>query len=204
MGVAIAEIIVYISLLMVSVSFHEAAHGFMAAFLGDDTAKREGRLTLNPLAHIDLYGSIIMPLIIFFISHGKMMYGYAKPVPINLYVVKNRKRALMLVAAAGPLSNLLLAILFSALFKAGLVNFPVLAAVCIKGIFINVLLAAFNLIPIPPLDGSRILAGLLPDDMARAYNSIEPYGIFILIGLIFTGILDISGFISFLYKIVLF
>lgn len=204
MSVQIAEIIIYISILVFSVSFHEAAHGFMAAFLGDDTAKKSGRLTLNPIAHIDTYGSIVMPLIIFFLSKGSMMYGYAKPVPINLYALKNRKQAVMLIGAAGPVSNLFLAFCFSLMLKLGIGSIPVMLQVCRIGILMNVLLAAFNLIPIPPLDGSRIVAGLLPDDIARTYNSIEPYGIFILIGLIVTGILDISGFISFLYKIVLF
>lgn len=204
MSIKIAEIIIYISILVFSVSFHEAAHGFMAAFLGDDTAKRNGRLTLNPLAHIDTYGSIVMPLIIFFLSKGSMMYGYAKPVPINLYALKNRKQAVMLIGAAGPVSNLFLAFCFSFMLKMGIGAIPVMLQVCRIGILMNVLLAAFNLIPIPPLDGSRIVAGLLPDDIARSYNSIEPYGIFILLALIVTGVLDISGFISFLYKIVLF
>lgn len=204
MSFDIERMLIYVSLLIFSASFHEVAHGFTAFLFGDNTAKISGRLTLNPLAHIDLQGSLIMPVIIFAASGGSMIYGYAKPVPVNPYALKNPKKAMMVIAAAGPISNLILAVFFGLIMKMGLGEIFIIKKICVFGMFLNVLLALFNLIPMPPLDGSRIVTGLLPNDLAKAYNSIEPFGIFILMGLILTGMLDTSILIEICRKFVSF
>jgi Zn-dependent protease len=188
--------------LIFAIVFHEVAHGWVANRLGDHTAKDMGRLTLNPLPHIDLFGTIIMPLMLFLLTDGRMLFGYAKPVPINPYNFKDPKKGMALSSMAGPGVNIVMAIMFSFLLRvvmAGLegnVPEPVwgwfatpVTLMLGYGVIINVVLAVLNLIPIPPLDGSRVVYWLLPDKLAGAYYQLERYGMIILMLLIFTGIL---------------
>lgn len=175
--------------LMIAMTAHEFAHAYVACKLGDTTAKYSGRLTLNPLAHIDPIWTFIFPLFLFISSGGRFIFGAAKPVPINYRALRNPKKDIIWVGISGPLANFILAFLVSALLRMmpqqSNINF-------IFGnlILINVVLGAFNLIPIPPLDGSRILMGLLPKNIASRYSLIEPYGFVILILLIWLGVFD--------------
>ena len=178
--------------ILVAVTFHELAHGLVAYKLGDSTAKDAGRLTLNPIAHLDLFGSLV------FIITG--VIGWAKPVPVTPRNLKNPRKDMIWVALAGPVANILIAILLAMAYRMlmhvslnGFFNERILSPVeqmLIKGVVINVGLAIFNVLPIPPLDGSKILMGLLPLKQAIAYSSIEPYGIFILLVFILTDAVD--------------
>ena len=176
--------------LLVAVIFHEVAHGWVADRLGDPTARRAGRLTLNPLAHIDPIGTVLMPIVLM-LSTG-FFFGYAKPVPVNFWNLRNPKRDMVWVAAAGPATNIALAIVSGLLYRVvvgGQAQFfsgpSPLAAMLVASVQLNVLLAGFNLMPIPPLDGGRILVGLLPDAQSDMVSRIEPYGMFILMFIIF-------------------
>ncbi|MEC4680441.1 MAG: site-2 protease family protein [Nitrospirota bacterium] len=193
--------------LMVAIVLHEYAHGRVAHFFGDPTAKSLGRLTLNPLPHIDLYGSIIVPLILFLIPGG-FIFGWAKPVPINAGKLHNPKRDMALVAIAGPLMNLCLAVISGLLLALFLYIDPTLkdnwppqpgveprqdlqgmllvplTAMALFSMLINIVLFAFNLLPIPPLDGSRVLISVLPPKPAMALSRLEPYGMLVVLGLI--------------------
>lgn len=177
-----------------AVTVHEVAHGWVANKLGDKTALMMGRITLNPLKHIDLVGTILVPMI--FILIGGFVFGWAKPVPVNWHNLKNPRRDMALVALAGPGANLLMAIFWAAVAKifmeftqAGFSNGKVLAYMGVAGVSINVMLMILNLIPIPPLDGSRVASSLMSRDMALKYDTIERYGFIILIVLMFTGAL---------------
>jgi len=174
-------IIILILILFISITFHEYAHGWVAHKLGDPTPKQSGRLTLNPIAHIDPFGTIALPILLLIASGGAFAIGYAKPMPINPYHFKNPKKDLKLVGAAGPSANIILAILLTLIYKIGI---PMFAQALILGVAINLMLAIFNLVPIPPLDGSRIVASLLPTQLAYKYLKIEPYG-FLIIFLLF-------------------
>ncbi|RJP28804.1 MAG: site-2 protease family protein [Candidatus Omnitrophota bacterium] len=178
------------AILIPAMTIHEFSHGWVAYKLGDPTAKYSGRLTLNPLAHIDPIGTILLPLMLFISTQGRFVFGAAKPVPINFMALRNPKRDIIWVGASGPLSNLLLAFLFSFILK--LLPMPdILSIIISQFVLINVVLGIFNLIPIPPLDGSRIIMGLLPNQLSEKYAQIEPFGFIIIIALIWMGILNI-------------
>jgi Zn-dependent protease len=188
--------------LIFAIVLHEVAHGWVADKLGDNTARSMGRLTLNPISHIDIFGTIIMPLMLFVLTNGRMVFGYAKPVPINPYNFKDPKKGMALSSLAGPGVNIVMAIVFSFLLRAflppleeiapkqswGMLAMPV-ALMLVYGVIINVVLAVLNMIPIPPLDGSRVVYWLLPDKPAQVYYRLERYGIFIIMGLIMFGVL---------------
>jgi len=188
--------------LIFAIVFHEVAHGWVANRLGDPTARDMGRLTLNPIPHIDLIGTIIMPLMLFLLTDGRMLFGYAKPVPIDPRYFKDPKKGMALSSIAGPGVNIAMAVIFSFLLRVVMVGLEgkvpepawgwfatPITLMLGYGVIINVVLAVLNLIPIPPLDGSRIVYWLLPDKLAGAYYQLERYGMIILMLLIFAGIL---------------
>ena len=191
---AVQLVCVYAIPLIFAITLHEAAHGWMAARLGDKTAVMYGRVTLNPLAHIDPIGTIAVPGALLLMSAlsggGGLLFGWAKPVPINPNRFRNYRSGMMLTAAAGPVSNLLQMVFWALLLKllliAGIYE-KFFISVCTAGISVNLMLMAFNLIPIPPLDGGRIVSGLLPDRAAAAFDRIEPYGMIILLVLMVGG-----------------
>jgi Zn-dependent protease len=172
---------------LLAITFHEAAHGFVAHLLGDDTAWRLGRVSFNPLKHIDPFGTILLPGILLLLR-SPFLFGYAKPVPVNFRALRSPRRDMILVAAAGPAMNIALAIVTALVFH--IVGYlPAnaaqwLAANLRNALILNVALAIFNLFPLPPLDGGRILVGLLPGPAAAAFSRLEPYGIPILLGLL--------------------
>jgi len=174
---------------MIAVSVHEFAHGWVAYKLGDNTAKSRGRLSLNPLAHVDPMGTLILPLLIFIGTQGRFIFGAAKPVPVNFSALRNPKRDMIWIGLSGPAANFLFAIFLSMIASVKLLP-PAAVLILHTLILINVVLGVFNLVPIPPLDGSRVIMGLLPNSLARAYVKIEPYGFFIVILLIYLGLLN--------------
>ena len=182
----ITDVVQIIFVLLFSVIFHECAHGWIAGKLGDPTARLAGRLTLNPLKHIDPLGTIIVPLVLRLL--GFLPLGWAKPVPVNFARLHHPKRDMIWVALAGPATNIGLAILFSQLLKLTALSF--LQEFFILAVMVNLILAIFNLAPIPPLDGSRILMGLLPNSLARTYSRLEPFGLIIVSVLFNFGLLD--------------
>jgi Zn-dependent protease len=180
--------------LLFAITVHEVAHGWVALRLGDRTAQMLGRLTLNPIKHIDPVGTIIVPAALLML--GGFIFGWAKPVPVDYRNLHNPKRDMAIVAVAGPLANLCMAILWALLAKLGLALSSALSWASVPmvlmgkiGIFLNLILMVLNLLPIPPLDGGRVLTGLLPARWSIAFAKIEPYGFFVLIALLATGIL---------------
>lgn len=172
--------------LIFAITIHEAAHGFIAKYRGDDTAYKLGRVTLNPVSHIDPIGTIIVPglmLITSFASGFPFIFGWAKPVPINYNNLKNPKIDIAIVAIAGPLANFLMAIIWAIVAKYVTLH-PYIQGMAFYGIMINVILMVLNLLPIPPLDGSKVLTSFLPKDIAYKYNSLQKYGFYILLALI--------------------
>jgi len=174
---------------LIAITFHEAAHGYVAWRLGDDTAYRQGRVTFNPLRHVELFGTILVPALLFLGSGGRFLLGWAKPVPVAFGRLREPRRDMVLVAAAGPGTNLALAVASAILFNI-LDWFPQLFAVWLAenlthSVLINLILAVFNMLPLPPLDGGRVAVGLLPRPLAMPLARLERYGMLILIALIF-------------------
>lgn len=189
----IQKIAVYALPVIFAITVHEAAHGFAARYFGDMTADRAGRITLNPLKHIDPIGTILLPALTLLI--GGILFGWAKPVPVDFSRLRNPKRDMLWVAAAGPASNFVMALFWAGMIKLSL-TYPTiysepLALMGQAGVMINVVLMVLNLLPLPPLDGGRIAVSLLPNHLAYKYAQIERYGFIILIVLLATGLLSL-------------
>lgn len=194
----IQKIAVFALPVIFAITLHEAAHGYVARYFGDMTAAAAGRITANPIKHIDLVGTILVPLLILVTSKllggGAILFGWAKPVPVNFAQLRRPKQDMLWVAAAGPGMNLVMAVFWALMIQfghalgSGFASAP-LMLMGAAGVFINAILMALNLIPLPPLDGGRIAVSLLPPRLAYAMARIEPYGLFILLGLLFLGLL---------------
>ena len=190
---ALITILVYSIPVVFAITLHEAAHGYVAKHYGDTTAYMLGRVTLNPVRHIDLLGTIVLPIVTVLLS--PYMFGWAKPVPVNFENLRHPKRDMLWVAAAGPASNIVQMIIWAVLLKlltgipqGGVTTFW--TAVADAGIKVNIMFAVLNLFPILPLDGGRMLASLLPNRLSYAYSRLEPFGMVILLALLFTGVLS--------------
>lgn len=209
-GVMLIKVLVFAPPIIVAVILHEVAHGWVAEKFGDDTARRAGRITLNPISHVDLVGTVLLPLILV-ATGSRILFGWAKPVPVNFGRLRDPKRDMMWVALSGPGTNLLLGIISALLVRVvvmvnpvavsyaqsdlnletlGRMGLPLAVLVLVmmmlnSSIIINAILMVLNLTPIPPLDGSRVVSGLLPESAARSYAKLEQFGIFIVLGLLF-------------------
>ena len=189
----IQTITLYAIPVLLAITLHEAAHGYAAKYFGDNTAYMLGRVTLNPLPHIDPVGTILMPLILYVATSGAFLFGYAKPVPVRFGNLRNPKRHMIWVALAGPGSNFVQAVFWGALlylYKGADVTEPFLVEMAQGGVLVNVVMCVFNLFPLPPLDGGRILVGLLPYRLAMRVSRIEPWGFFIVMALVLVGVVS--------------
>ncbi|MBF0532466.1 MAG: site-2 protease family protein [Candidatus Omnitrophica bacterium] len=185
------DIILSVVIIFFSIILHECSHGWVAYLCGDPTAKWAGRLTLNPLKHIDPVGTVFLPgilLVLRFFGYHTFLFGWAKPVPVDFTRLRCPRRDMVLVGLAGPAMNIFLAFAVSRILLLGFSG-PVVSWIGLA-VYANLVLAVFNLLPIPPLDGSRLVTGLLPAPLARQYNQMAPYGIFIVVGLLYLNILD--------------
>ena len=189
----IQTVLIYALPVLFAITVHEAAHGYAARHFGDNTAWMMGRITLNPIRHIDPVGTLLMPLLLYFATSGAFLFGYARPVPVRFDQLRHPKRDMVWVALAGPGANLLQALLW------GVLMYLLLAAgvqerffleMCRAGVLVNVVMFAFNLFPLPPLDGGRILVGLLPWRQAALLSRVEPWGFFIVMALVLLGVVS--------------
>ncbi len=189
----IQTVAIYALPVLFAITVHEAAHGYVAKYFGDNTAWALGRVTLNPIKHIDPVGTIVMPLVLYIATSGAFLFGYAKPVPVQFGRLRNPKRHMIWVALAGPGANLIQALLWGILFYllrgSGLTE-PFFIKMCQAGLLVNVVMFVFNLFPLPPLDGGRILVGVLPYKQAMLVSRIEPWGFFVVMALILTGVIS--------------
>ena len=193
-----------IAVLIISVMAHEIAHGAVAYYFGDPTAKNQGRLTLNPLKHIDMFGSIVLPVLLFFTTHGGFLFGWAKPVPYNPYNLRNRRLGEFCVSVAGIITNFLIAIAFAIFIRFAVAwNFsqPVINLLAYI-IYLNIALGIFNLFPIPPLDGSKILFSLVPYKYESQLRALEKYGMYILIILVVFFSWIIGDIVSWVFRLI--
>jgi Zn-dependent protease len=189
----LSTVLIYALPVIFSITLHEAAHAYAAYRLGDDTAYRLGRVTLNPVSHIDPIGTILMPLLLYFATSGAFLFGYAKPVPVRFGALNNPKRDMVWVALAGPMANLVQAAFWALLYillKVADMQEPFFVEMAQAGVLVNVVMFAFNLFPIPPLDGGRIVTGLLPYQQAVMFSRIEPWGFFIVMALVISKVIN--------------
>lgn len=189
----VQTVLIFALPVLFAITVHEAAHGYVARHFGDNTAAMVGRVTLNPVKHIDPIGTILMPLLLYFATHGAFLFGYAKPVPVNFGHLRHPKRDMVWVALAGPASNFIQAILWAVLFTL-LVGFGLTERFFLEmakaGVLVNLVMCAFNLFPLPPLDGGRVLVGLLPARQAYGLSRIEPWGFYIVMALVLAGVVS--------------
>lgn len=195
----IARLAIIIIPVVLAITLHEAAHGYAALLKGDPTAHLAGRITANPLKHIDPVGTILVPLVMYFgaamLGQPGLLFGWAKPVPVNFSLLRRPKQDMLWVAAAGPGANLVMAVAWGLVYKFALDASPQyfgepLTLMAEAGILINLMLMVLNLLPVPPLDGGRIMVSLLPHRASMAFARLEPYGLFLLLALLLTGVLD--------------
>jgi Zn-dependent protease len=189
----IQTVAIYALPVIFAITVHEAAHGYAARYFGDNTAWMLGRVTLNPTKHIDPMGTVLMPLLLYFATSGTFLFGYAKPVPVRFDRLRNPKRDMVWVALAGPAANLAQALVWGVLLyvlQGASVTEPFFLRMCQGGVLVNVVMFAFNLFPLPPLDGGRILVGLLPVKQALFVSRIEPYGFFVVMALVIAGVVS--------------
>ena len=189
----IQTVSVYAIPVIFAITLHEAAHGYAAKYFGDNTAYMMGRVTLNPFPHIHLVGTILLPLLLYFSTNGALLFGFAKPVPVDFGNLRHPKRDMVWVALAGPASNLVQAIVWALLYVVYTdfgVSEKFFLAMCKAGVLSNVVMFAFNLFPLPPLDGGRIVVGMLPWKQAYQFSRIEPYGFYIVMALVITGVVN--------------
>lgn len=204
----IQTVLIYALPVLFAITIHEAAHGYVARYLGDNTAYVLGRVTLNPVKHIDPMGTIVMPLLLYFATSGAFLFGYAKPVPVNFGHLRRPRRDSVWVALAGPASNFLQAILWGVVFTV-LVGSGVEERFFLEmakaGVLVNLVMCAFNLFPLPPLDGGRVVMGLLPPRAAWTFSRIEPWGFFIVMALVIAHVVDrlwLSPLLSIGYSVI--
>ena len=205
---------VWIIPVLLAITLHEAAHAWVANRCGDSTAKMLGRLSINPLRHVDPVGTVLVPIFVAVLSQFQFVFGWAKPVPINWHQLRKPRRDMALVAAAGPVSNIIMALIWASCMKPGLLLNPTSYQIPLfmvltgqAGVMINLVFAILNLLPVPPLDGSRVFASILPPKLARYYMMPEPFGFLIVFMLLFSGVLSwmlsgpLSWFVSLIYSL---